>query len=56
MKLPKILTKQGLREFRKTKEFKDLKYFFAPNMNDKKYLLYNLFLILIVFVIYVMVR
>ncbi len=43
-KLPRILTKEGMREFRKTDSYKQLKYYFAPNMDDKKYLLYNFFL------------
>ena len=49
--IPRILTREGMREFRKTDEFKALKYYFAPNMEDKKYLLYNLFLILFIFVL-----
>lgn len=46
MKLPRILTREGMREFRKTDEFKQLKYFFSPNMSDKKYLVYNFLLFL----------
>ena len=48
-KLPKILTREGMRQFRKTDEFKQLKYFFAPNMSDWKYLFYH-FLLMILFV------
>ena len=36
--------REKFRKFRKTEEYKNLKYFFAPNMNDKKYLFYNFLL------------
>ena len=52
-KFPRILTREGMREFRKTEEFKALKYYFAPNMDDKKYLFYNFMLLLLFFVLMV---
>ncbi len=51
---PRIFTKEGLREFRKSDEFKQLKYYFAPNMQDKKYLVYN-FLLLLLFTVFLVV-
>jgi len=52
MKLPKILTKEGLRQLRKSQEFQDFKYFFAPNMKDAKYFLFTLvFLFLFMFIL-----
>ncbi len=44
----KIFTKDGMRKLKKSKEFKDFKYLFAPNMSDVKYLVYNFVLILFV--------
>ena len=52
--LPRILTKEGMREFRKTEEFKMLKYYFAPNMDDKYYFFYTSLLILFIAVLMVL--
>jgi hypothetical protein len=30
-----------LKKFRSSQEYKDMKYFFSPNMETKKYLLWN---------------